>query len=74
MQVSFTQAEIADLLHIAQSTVSRRLREARNQRNLQYKLIAQVAAVIVLGACLLVLTAAVATIAWRLPGPMRIRP
>lgn len=59
-----TQTEIAAELHIAQSTVSRRLREAREQRADRLRRLARLAVMVLLTICLIILTAAVATIAW----------
>jgi len=63
-QAGFTQAEIADRLHIAQSTVSRRLKDARQAREIHYRAIARDLFLLLMTVCAVVLTAAVATIAW----------
>lgn len=63
-EAGLTQAEIADRLHIAQSTVSRRLKDARQAREVPYRAIARDLFLIVMAICAVVLTAAVATIAW----------
>lgn len=60
----YTQAEIAAELHIAQSTVSRRLKDARHQREIHYRAIARDLFLVLMTVCAIVLTAAVATIAW----------
>jgi predicted transcriptional regulator len=63
-QAGYTQAEIAAELHIAQSTVSRRLKDARQAREIHYRVIARDLFLIVMAICAVILTAAVATIAW----------
>jgi len=63
-EAGLTQAQIAAELHIAQSTVSRRLKDARQSRDIHYRVIARDLFLIVIAVCAVILTAAVATIAW----------
>lgn len=63
-EAGLTQNEIAAELHIAQSTVSRRLKDARQARDIHYRAIARDAFLIVMAVCAVILTLAVATIAW----------
>lgn len=63
-EAGLTQSEIAAELHIAQSTVSRRLKDARQARDIHYRAIARDAFLIVMAVCAVILTLAVATIAW----------
>jgi predicted transcriptional regulator len=58
------QRTIADLLHISQATVTRRLKEAVETRQAQRVRYAMIVFYSVLTLCAVVLTAAVASLAW----------
>jgi predicted transcriptional regulator len=59
-----TQTEIAAELGIAQSTVSRWIKDARHARDIHYRDIARDGFLILMAVCAVIITAAVATIAW----------
>lgn len=59
-----TQAEIAAELHVAQSTVSRWIKDARQAREIPYRAIARDGFLVLMAVCAVIITAAVATIAW----------
>lgn len=59
-----TQTEIAAELHVAQSTVSRWINDARQKRDIHYRMIARDGFLVLMAVCAVIITAAVATIAW----------
>lgn len=63
-EAGMTQTEIAAELHVAQSTVSRWLKAARQSREIHYQSIARNGFLVLMAACAVVITIAVSYIAW----------
>lgn len=61
---NMTQTEIAAELDVVQSTVSRWIKDARQAREIPYRAIARDGFLVLMAACAVVVTIAVACIAW----------
>ena len=74
-EAGLTQTEVARELHVTQSTVSRwykQAREAVSARRERHRIWAMTVMYAILTVCMMILTAAVATLAWGLSATIRI--